>query len=515
MSLAERDGTLTPEELRGLFLFESLDDEQLGWIAEHGWTASAPADTIVMTEGEPGDYLVLLLSGTIALSRRIGVDDVETNRTDQVGVYAGAVRSYIGAEQKTGYPASVKACSDCRFFVLPSEDFAWLMRTWFPMATHLLEGLFLGLSNSQTIVNQRQQLLALGSLSAGLTHELNNPAAAAVRATSRLRERVEGMRHKLAMLAHGQIDPRLLTLLVDVQEEAVRGIADAPQLSAVEESEREDEIADWLEDHDCGTPWETAPIFVAAGLGTDFLDRVEADAPPDLLEGSLRWLAYTLESELLLGEITDSVNRISGLIQAAKQYSHMDRSPFERADIHTGLESTLVMLNGKLEGLEVVTDFDRTLPPVPIYAGELNQVWTNLIDNAVQAMHGSGTLTIRTARDGDRVRVDIADTGPGIPEAIRHRIFEPFFTTKPVGQGTGLGLDISYRIIVNRHGGDLTVTSTPGHTLFSTHLPLTERPPTQPHTPQSPHPPAQTTLRIRTTPKPQPSVASRRAQFPA
>ncbi|ROO84307.1 signal transduction histidine kinase [Actinocorallia herbida] len=478
MSLADREGALTPGELRGLFLFESLDGEQLGWLAERGWTASAPADTIVMAEGEPGEYLILLLEGTIALSRRIGADEVETNRTDQVGVYAGAVRSYVDAETAKGYPASVRACSDCRFFVLPSADFAWLMRTWFPMATHLLEGLFLGLSNTQTIVNQRQQLLALGSLSAGLTHELNNPAAAAVRATSRLRERVEGMRHKLSMLAHDQIDPRLLTLLVDVQEEAVRGIADAPKLSAVQESEREDEIADWLEDHDCQAPWETAPIFVAAGLDTSFLERVEADAPPELLEGSLRWLAYTLESELLLGEITDSVNRISGLVQAAKQYSHMDRSPFERADIHTGLESTLVMLNGKLEGLDVVTDFDRTLPPVPIYAGELNQVWTNLIDNAVQAMNGSGTLTIRTSRDNDHVRVDVCDTGPGIPRDLRRRVFEPFFTTKPVGKGTGLGLDISYRIIVTRHGGDLTVESTPGDTRFTARLPLTERPPT-------------------------------------
>ncbi|GAB2853502.1 ATP-binding protein [Actinocorallia aurea] len=476
MSLADKEGALSPAELRGLFLFESLDDAQLGWLAEHGWTASAPADTVVMAEGEPGEYLILLLEGTIALSRRIGADEVETNRTSQVGVYAGAVRSYVDAESPKGYPASVKACSDCRFFVLPSVDFAWLMRTWFPMATHLLEGLFLGLSNTQNIVNQRQQLLALGSLSAGLTHELNNPAAAAVRATSRLRERVAGMRHKLSMLAHDQIDPRLLTLLVDVQEEAVRGIADAPKLSAVQESEREDEIADWLEDHHCSSPWETAPIFVAAGLGTDFLDRVEADAPPELLEGSLRWLAYTLESELLLGEITDSVSRISGLVQAAKQYSHMDRSPFERADVHTGLESTLVMLNGKLAGLDVVTDFDRTLPPVPIYAGELNQVWTNLIDNAVQAMAGSGTLTLRTSREADRVRVDISDTGPGIPKANLRRVFEPFFTTKPVGQGTGLGLDISYRIIVNRHGGDLTVTSTPGNTTFTAHLPLTERP---------------------------------------
>ncbi|MCD0448930.1 histidine kinase [Actinocorallia sp. API 0066] len=481
MSIDERDGTLGPDELRGLFLFEALTDEQLTWLAERGWTASVPAETVALAEGEPGEYLVILLEGTLALSRRIGVDEVETGRTNQVGVYAGAVRSYVDTGTDTDtmapYPATVKACSACRFFVLPSGDFAWLMRTWFPMATHLLEGLFLGLTSSQQIVNQRQQLLALGQLSAGLTHELNNPAAAAVRATARLRERVEGIRHKLAMLAHHQIDPRALTLLVDVQEEAVQSIAKAPKLSAVEESEREDEVTDWLEERECGDGWEIAPVFVASGLDTEFLDKVAADAPPELLNGVLRWLAYTLESELLIGEITDSVTRMSTLVQAAKQYSHMDRSPFERTDLHAGLESTLVMLAPKLRGLDVVKDFDTSMPRVPAYAAELNQVYTNLIDNAVHAMDGSGTLTLHTSHDARDAHIEIRDTGPGIPEAIRSRIFEPFFTTKPVGQGTGLGLDISYRIVVGRHGGDLTVTSTPGDTRFHLRLPLTERPP--------------------------------------
>jgi signal transduction histidine kinase len=190
----------------------------------------------------------------------------------------------------------------------------------------------------------------------------------------------------------------------------------------------------------------------------------------------MHWMAYTLETELLLGEINDSVTRISSLVAAAKQYSNMDRAPYERADIHAGIESTLVMLGAKLANVELVTDFDRSLPLVPIYVGELNQVWTNLIDNAVQAMNGEGRLTIRTSLDGDRVRVDVGDTGPGVPEALRRRVFEPFFTTKPIGQGTGLGLDISYRIVVGRHGGDLSVESEPGDTRFIVRLPLTERP---------------------------------------
>jgi len=474
MTVMDVAGRLRPDELRKLFLFESLSDEQLQWLSEHGWVAEMPAGSTVFQEGTPAEALMLLLSGTVTMSRRVGQDDVETTRTDQVGVYAGAMQSYL-EDRKQEYSATVRVISDARLFILSAEDFAWAMRTWFPMAIHLLEGLFFGMRNSQYIVGQRQQLLALGALSAGLTHELNNPAAAAVRATSALRDRVAATRHKLAMLAHDELDKRVLELLVDVQEEAVQAVAQAPKLSALEESEREDEIRDWLDDRGVPNGWELAPIFTAAGTTSEFLEKVADGAPDDLLEGALRWLAYTLDTELLIGEITDSVTRISSLVAAAKQYSNMDRAPHERADIHLGLKSTLVMLSSKLQHVEVVKDFDRSLPPVPIYAGELNQVWTNLIDNAVQAMDGHGTLTVRTGLDGDRVRVEIGDTGPGIPEGLRQRIFEPFFTTKPIGQGTGLGLDISYRIVVARHGGDLTVESKPGDTRFIVRLPLTER----------------------------------------
>jgi signal transduction histidine kinase len=472
----DRVGQLTPAELRTLFLFEELSDERLQWLSEHGWVTELPSGTVVLEEGAPAEVFVVLVSGTITLSRRVGQDDVETTRTDQKGVYAGAMQSYVDDPSRQTYTATMRVVTDARLFVLTAADFAWAMRTWFPMAIHLLEGLFLGMRSSQQIVGQRQQLLALGALSAGLTHELNNPAAAAVSATSALRDRVAGMRRKLAMLAHEELDPRMLEALVDVQEEAVQGVSLAPRLTAVQESEREDEIERWLDEHGIRASWELAPIFVGAGATTGFLDKVAAGPTDDILEGALRWLAYTLETELLITEITDSVTRISTLVEAARQYSHMDRAPYERIDIHTGLDSTLVMLSGKLKNIHVVTDYDHTLPPVPVYAGELNQVWTNLIVNAAQAMDGAGTMTIRTGMDGDRVRVEICDTGPGVPEELRQRIFEPFFTTKPIGHGTGLGLDISYRIVVARHGGDLTVESAPGDTRFIVRLPLTERP---------------------------------------
>ena len=467
---------LDPDELRELFLFEHLTPEQLDWVAANGDVVEFPAGSDVTVEGQPAECFYVLLSGQMTMSRLVGGTEVETVRTSDRGVYSGAVQFYFGDRLEQRYPATVRAITDASFLALPAQPFSAVFRRWYPMAMHLLEGLFYGMRNSEQIVTQRQQLLALGALSAGLTHELNNPAAAAVRANSALRDRFAAMRRKLAMLAHEEIDPRLLELLVDVQEEAVLVAADAPELTPMQESEREDELTAWLEDHGVGGAWELAPVFVAAGTTPTFLDRIAKGAPPDVLEGALRWLSYTVETELLLDEITDSVTRISTLVAAAKQYSQMDRAPFERADIHDGLKSTLAMLAGKLTGLEVVKDLDRTLPPVPIYGGELNQVWTNLIDNAVQAMDGSGTLTIRTSREGDCVRVEIGDTGPGVPAELRQRIFEPFFTTKPVGQGTGVGLDISYRIVVARHGGDLTVESQPGDTRFVVRLPLTERP---------------------------------------
>jgi signal transduction histidine kinase len=476
MTIMDSVGTLTRDEARGLFLFETLEDEQLDWLIEHGWVAELGSGSVVFTEGEPPEAFVVLLSGTVSLSRKVGTDDVETMRTDQVGVYMGAVQAYLDPDVQQGYLQSCRVVSDARFFVLAGEDFGTAVRTWFPMAIHLLEGLFQGLNRSQQIINQRQQLLALGALAAGLTHELNNPAAAAVRATAGLRQRVEGMRRKLAMLAHHELNPKLFEELVDVQEQAVQAAAFAPDLSAVEEAEREDELSDWLDAHGVSGGWELAPIFAAGGTTTEFLDKITTVSSPELLDSGLRWIAYTVETELLLAEITDSVTRISTLVDAARQYSHLDRAPYERADIHEGLRSTLVMLSSKLDDVEVVKDFDLTLPKVPLYVAEMNQVWTNLVDNAVQAMDGHGRLTLRTSLDGDCVRVEVADTGPGIPPEVRRRVFEPFFTTKPVGQGTGLGLDISYRIVVGRHGGDISVESAPGDTRFVVRLPLTERP---------------------------------------
>jgi signal transduction histidine kinase len=460
-----------PEELRTLFLFEKLTDEQITRLCQEGHVEVIPTGP-VFAEGEPATCLYVLIEGTVVQSRRVGADDVEVGRTSQRGVYSGAYMAYIGDRVPQVYANSLRVTEPSRFYVLGADCFAQIMNEWFPMPVHLLEGLFFGSQRTKEAVGQRERLLALGSLTAGLTHELNNPAAAAVRATATLRERVAGMRQKLKMIAGGNYDKASLEPLIELQQRAAEQVAKAPKLDPMEASDREDEVSDWLEDHGCHEGWQLAPVFVQAGLYSDWLDHVLDTVGADMIEPALRWLNYTVETELLMNESEDATTRVSTLVGAAKQYSQLDRAPFQVVDVHDLLSSTLLMMSVKLKGIKVVKDYDKSLPKIPAYASELNQVWTNLIDNAAAAMHGEGTLTVRTARDDANVLVEIGDTGPGIPKEIQERIFEPFFSTKPVGEGTGLGLDIAWRIVVKKHHGDLRVESVSGDTRFQVRLPI-------------------------------------------
>jgi signal transduction histidine kinase len=465
----------SPEELRTLFLFEKLTDEQLERLCQEGHVETFESGQ-VFAEGDPASCLYVLIEGAVVTSRRVGEDEVEVGRTSQRGVYSGAYTAYLGDRVPQVYQNSMRVTEPSRFFVLGADCFAQIMAEWFPMAVHLLEGLFIGGQRSREVVGQRERLLALGSLTAGLTHELNNPAAAAVRATAALRERVAGMRGKLRLLAGGKFERASLESILELQQRAAEQVAKAPKLDPLETSDAEDQLSDWLDDHDVRDGWQIAPVFVQAGIGTEWLEGVLDTVGPQMLEPTLRWLNYTVETELLMDEIEDSTTRVSTLVGAAKQYSQLDRAPFQVVDVRDLLTSTLLMMSAKLKGITVNKQFDPDLPKIPAYAGELNQVWTNLIDNAAQAMHGTGTLTVRTARENDCVLVEIGDSGPGIPEAIQQRIFEPFFTTKPVGEGTGLGLDIAWRIVVNKHHGDLRVESAPGDTRFQVRLPIQAAP---------------------------------------
>ena len=471
--------TCAPDELRTLFLFEALTDDQLQTLCENGHIGVFEPGPICQ-EGDPATCFYVLLDGEVVMSKRSGGVDIETGRTSQRGVYCGAWSAYVPGEEHL-YEASVRVTKPSRFFVLDADAFAAFMQSQFPMAVHLLEGQKVGGLRQRQIIGQREKLLALGTITAGLTHQLNNPAAAISRDVANLRENVGKMRHKLAMLADGKFTPEALGVLVRMQDEVAEQVAKskAQQLTALETSDREDEIGDWLEDHGIGGGWDYAPTFVEAGLDTDWLERVDAslcDADCSAtLQSAIGWLKYTIDTELSVNRIAEASKRISALLAGTKQYSQMDRAPYQSADIHELLFSTLMMFGEKLgkDGpVRVVKELDKSLPELLCYPGDLNQVWTNIIENAIQAMGGRGTLTLRTLREGEFVRVEICDDGPGIADEIIDRIFTPFFTTKAFGEGTGLGLDLAWRIVVEKHQGNLRVESRPGDTRFIVLLPL-------------------------------------------
>jgi signal transduction histidine kinase len=459
------------DELRGCFLFEKLSEGQLIWLAEHGGVVTYDEGEEVFHEGEPAEGFFVLLDGEIQMLKRITGEEVVMVTTDHHGAYAGAVRAFVESAEEKVYVNTLRTLTPARFFRLRADDFAYVLKTWFPMAVHLLDGMFLGLTNFENLVGQREKLVALGSLSAGLAHELNNPAAAEVRAAQALRERITGARRAIVRFA-AEVDGATFAEVMALEAMAAERARAPAQLSALDAGDREDDLAQRLEDAGVTRPWDLTSTLVAAGVDEDWVERVIA-LTGSQLEPVLTWMVAALDIDSLVEEVTSAANRITMLVGAMKKYSRADPSAMEAIEIHEGIENALVILQHRLKrGMEVVREYDHDLPKVQAYPGELNQVWVNIIDNAVDATDGKGTLTIRTAREADSVLVEIGDDGPGIDPELQRRVFEPFVTTKDVGKGTGLGLDICYRIVVRRHHGDLRVTSTPGDTRFQIRLPL-------------------------------------------
>ncbi len=463
--------TASKEELRSCFLFEALTDEQLDWLVQNGTVETYDAATSVYNQDDPAEYFYVLLHGEIQLVKRFDATDVVLSTANEPGAYAGATRAFIKSAANQAYPSTLRTVTQARLFKLRAEDFAYLLNTWFPMAVHLLDGMFHGMSNAEALSGQRDKLMALGALSAGLAHELNNPAAAEVRAAESLGGRLQEARRVLIGLAP-KLSEAEFSALLELLGEAVQRARSAPTLSTLESGDLEDELGDRLSEAGVENPWEVAATLVSAGLDEAWLGRV-LECSGGSAPQTVRWLALGVDIDNLVSEIRNSAGRISELVGAMKNYSHLDKGQFEEIDIHEGLTSTLVMFSYKLKkGIKLVKEYDHSLPKISAQGGELNQVWTNIIHNAIDAMAGEGTLSITTRREGDCVLVEIGDTGPGIPPSIQRRIFEPFFTTKDVGHGTGLGLDISYRIVVKRHHGDIRVDSRPGDTRFQVLLPI-------------------------------------------
>jgi signal transduction histidine kinase len=459
------------DELRSIELFTGLTDDQLAELADGGQEVAFGTGDVLFTEGDHADEWWVLLGGSLDLVRRVGREDVVVARMDLPGRWAGGFRAW---DDNGIYFATGRGATPGRVLRLDAPRLRELVNHWFPLAGHLIGGLHHTARSIESTVRQRDALVTLGTLAAGLAHEINNPAAAASRTVDDLGRCCDALLEALTRLAGDEVTATQFAAL-----DALRRQRTAPEpLDALAEADRESELATWLESHGVSDPWGLASVLTTGGIERAWCEQVHEALGDQALEPGLEWVSATISSESLLKELKEAIRRISDLVAAVRSYSQLDRASRQRVDVREGLESTLTMLGHKLRGgVTVVRDYDE-LPPIDAYAGELNQVWTNLVDNAVDAMEASGTVTVRTRTEGEWVVVEIADTGPGMAPEVAARAFEPFFTTKDVGHGTGLGLDIARRIVVERHAGmiDIEVPAHAGEgTVMRVSLPQTAR----------------------------------------
>jgi signal transduction histidine kinase len=447
-------------------LFAGLSDDQLTELAEGSTEVRMQPGLELFREGEHADFWWVLLDGAIDLVRLIGREETVVARMDVPGRWAGGFRAW---DEQGVYLATGRAATPGRVLRVPAEVLRAQVNAWFPLGGHLVEGLYRTARSIEATARQRESLATLGTLAAGLAHEINNPAAAATRAVDALEAACQALLASLSRLAVEQISAEQFTALDKLREEIAQP-AVAPD--ALELADQEEALADWLARRGVAREWDIAPPLAAAGADLGWCERAATVLGEPALEPGLEWAASTLSITALLAEMKESTRRISALVAAVKSYSQMDRASLQRIDVTDGLESTLLMLGHKLGGVTVVRDYGSDVPPIEAHVGELNQVWTNLIDNAIEAMDGRGTLWLSTRAEPSHVVVEIGDTGPGLPPAVAARAFEAFFTTKDAGTGIGLGLDIARRIIEERHDGTITIDSQPGHTVLRVRLPI-------------------------------------------
>ncbi|QGN34344.1 ATP-binding protein [Microlunatus sp. Gsoil 973] len=458
------------DDLRPVSLFDGLTDAQLTELVQAGEELPIPLGKDLFHEGESADSWWVLVSGAIELHRLIGREDTVVGRMDVPGRWAGGFRAW---DPQGRYLASGRGVSEGTVFRVSSPALRELSMKWFPFTGHLLDGVYGTARHVEVIARQRESLVTLGTLAAGLAHELNNPAAAANRAVDALEGACQTLLSSLGRLADGQITATQFSALDSLRRE----VAPSPVLSdPLAVADQEDELSSWMDRHDIERDWLIVPPLAAAGVSAAWCDRAAAVLPAEALQAGLEWVASTFSAETLLSEVKESTGRVMELVSAVRSYSQMDRGSLQHVDVTEGLDTTLVMLGHKLrDGVNVVRRYGPDVPKIDAYAGELNQVWTNLIDNAVDAMDGHGTLLITTTADEGHVVVEITDTGAGMSPEVAARAFDAFYTTKEVGTGTGLGLDIARRIVVERHDGTITIDSRPGNTILRVRLP--HRPP--------------------------------------
>jgi signal transduction histidine kinase len=453
-------------ELRPLFLFDHLTDEQVAELAAIGTGYDFHDGEVLFEEGEPADHWWVLLQGRIELIRRAGRAEAVVMMTmERPGVWAGGFRAW---NNESSYLATARGAGAGRVLRVESAALRTFGEERFPFALHLIEGFFQTVRMMDSLTRQREALIALGTLAAGLAHEMNNPAAAASRSVDALDETSNDLFASLARLAENSMSSDSFIALDKLRRE----LEPAQSYSPLELADREEGLNTWLDSRGVENAWRIAPALAAAGANVEWCERVATILDDRTLEPGIEWVAGTLSMRALLDEVKESTSRVSALVNAVKSYSQLDRAQVQLVDVTDGIESTLVMLAHKVgDGVTVERDYADGLPEIEASPAELNQVWTNLIDNALDAMDGNGTLRISTRDEGDTIVVSFGDTGTGMSPEVQARAFEPFYTTKEVGKGTGLGLDISRRIVVDRHRGTIELDSQPGATVISVRLP--------------------------------------------
>ncbi len=453
------------DELYRFPLFEGLPAAEVQWVVEHGYEVQLQPGDCFFREGEPAEQFYVMLEGEIQVTRTVNGSEIVLGTTPP-GIIGGEVALLNGTSSQ------ITSCAlmPSRLLVLSVLDFRALFAACpalsvriFQIATQRTQGFFL-------TVQHQERMTALGKLAAGLAHELNNPASAARRAAITLRETLPSLQERTVCLNVCNFSPDEIQRLVALQQQTLARVAQVRPLSPMEQSDREEVLGDWLDAQGIANGWDLAATFVTAGLTLADVQEMVAPFPAQQSRDVLAWLNETLYAMGLLHDIEQSTVRIASLVQAVKEYTYMDRAALQEVDINKGLQDTLTILSHKLTGVTVKREYDPNVPIILARGGELNQVWTNLIDNAIDATGGTGTIRLITRYENRYVMVEVADDGSGIPPDVLPRIFEPFFTTKDVGVGTGLGLDISYRII-DQHHGSIEVQSQPGNTRFIVRLP--------------------------------------------